>query len=286
VENAGQQDVYDLSMHEGVEPAFVANGVVVHNTLLWRLLDLADGPDKAEIIDLTGLGRSHLEEKLIQTPLDPDRTFSDDPTRMLRAIKFLVKYGLKISPEVAASMRRNAPKLKNMPWEAVGKILVGDILSTSSARGALVTMASFGLIDVLAEMIREQKPFAAYMAGQFNASPNVGLLLDMADLGLGSRPIEFLTPVQQTRLREVTTGMPEDEAAIYLATLRKPPVDNETLISEFNLMGRDRSAPVTIAREALLLDPKLVNRLDQLEARVRGGLSARSPALAYRLTDR
>lgn len=94
------------------------------NTLLWRMLDLAEGPDKAEVIDLTGVGRQHLREKLIQTPLDPDRTFSDDPTRMLRLVRFAVKYDMKVHPDVAAAVRRNAHRLMDMPWEAVGALLV------------------------------------------------------------------------------------------------------------------------------------------------------------------
>ena len=262
-----------------VQPATIEEDVYrrefTFNTLLWRLLDLAHGPDKAEIIDITGLGKSHLEQKLIHTPLDPDKTFGDDPTRMLRAIKFLVKYDLEIAPAVAASIRQNAGKMKNMPWEAVGKILVGDILNTPSARESLLTMASLGLIDVLAEMIQEQKPFAAYMAGQFNQNRNVGLLLDLADLGLGARPIEFLTKIQQIRLREITTPMDRDEASEFFALLKKPQVNSMTLIEEFKLEGRERSDISKIAIEAILASPILAYHPDRLQAFVRDRLASR-----------
>jgi tRNA nucleotidyltransferase/poly(A) polymerase len=244
------------------------------NTLLWRMIDLADGPDKAEVIDITGLGRQHLKEKLIQTPLDPDRTFSDDPTRMLRAIKFLVKYDMGISGEVAASIRKNAHKLRDMPWEAVATILVRDILSTPQARGALLEMVSLGLVDVLAEMIREDKPFAAYMGRQLgDGNRDVALLLDLADLGLGSRPVEFLSKDQQIRLRAITTGMDRLDANHFFDEVRKPPVNNELLIAEFNLVGRERQSIWQLAREALLANPDLLGQGARLEAVVRQGLS-------------
>lgn len=256
-----------------VQPATIEEDVFrrefTFNTLLWRLLDLAHGPDQAEIIDLTGLGKSHLKEKLIHTPLDPDRTFSDDPTRMLRAIKFLVKYDLQISPEVKGSIRRNADKMKQMPWEAVGKILVGDILNTPSARESLLTMADLGLVDVLAEMIQDEKPFAAYMAGQFSSNRDVALLLDLADLGLGSRPVEFLEKDQQIRLREITTGMHRDEASDFFDRLKKPPIDNMALIEEFDLQGRERSTPTKLSREVMLDEPSLAFQPGRLQSTVR-----------------
>jgi len=262
-----------------VQPATIEEDVYrrefTFNTLLWRLLDLAEGPDKAEIIDITGLGKSHLEQKLIHTPLDPDKTFGDDPTRMLRAIKFLVKYDLEIAPAVAASIRQNAGKMKNMPWEAVGKILVGDILNTPGARDSLLTMASLGLIDVLAEMIQEQKPFAAYMAGQFSQNRNVGLLLDLADLGLGSRSIDFLTKIQQIRLREITTPMDRDEASEFFDRLKKPQINNVALIEEFKLEGRERSDPSKFAIEAILATPILAYHPDRLQAFIRDRLASR-----------
>lgn len=263
-----------------VQPATIEEDVYRReftvNTLLWRLGDLTNGPDGAEVIDITGLGLRHLSEKVIQTPLDPDRTFSDDPTRMLRAIKFLVKYGLQISPEVETSIRKNAEKLQNMPWEAVSTILVQNILSGTGAREALVTMKPFGLIEVLAKMIATQRPFASFMAGQFQTtSHDVLLLLDMADLGLGSQSLGFLTTSQQASLRQIASSMTLAERTAFTALLRRPQVDNEGLISEFKLSGRDRQEPVRLAREALLQDPSLFYRPNEVENFIRVGLSSR-----------
>jgi hypothetical protein len=243
------------------------------NTLLWRLLDLADGPEKAEVIDITGLGRQHLEEKLISTPVDPDKTFSDDPTRQLRILKFLLRYNLKISPDVVASVKRNAHKLKDMPWEAVGNILVGDILESPKAMEGLKVMKSLGMLDVLVEMIRETPAFAAYMTRQLSGGNHpVELLLELAEIGFSDKVLGFLTPAQRSRFREVITGMPGDESRRFLEVLKKPPVDSMALFQEFNIQGKDRGILVPMAREILLAEPNLVTNEVGLNDQLRKNL--------------
>lgn len=245
-----------------VEPATIEEDVLRRefsfNTLLWRLMDLTHGPEKAEVVDLTGCGRRHLEEGVLQCPRDPDVVFSDDPTRMLRAIKFTGKYGFKIPPDVAASIKRNAPKMKQMPWEAIATLLVNEVLSQPTARKSLLQMQGLGLLDVIAEMVREQKPFAAYMVNQLRTNRKVQLLLDLMELGLpSSTPISFLDPKGQQRLREITLPMEEDEAGQFLDKLIKPPVDNQRLIDELSLPGPDRAKIIPRARAILLENPAL-----------------------------
>ena len=249
------------------------------NTLLWRLLDLVDGPDKAEVIDLTGLGRSHLEEKLISTPVDPDKTFSDDPTRQLRILKFLLRYGLKISPDVVASVKRNAPKLKQMPWEAVANILVKDILDSPRASEGLRVMRSLGMLDVLAEMVAETPSFAAYLNRQL-ASGNrpVALLLELADVGLSDKAMEFLTPAQKSSFKAVAASLDPEEARKLLDALKRPPADNAAIIQEFALEGRDRGMLVTVARDVLIEDPSTLKNPVELNDRIRDRLRAWLPA--------
>ena len=262
-----------------VSPATIEEDVLRRefsfNTLLWRLLDLAHGPDKAEVIDLTGLGRKHLEERLIATPVDPDKTFRDDPTRQLRILKFLLRYDLKISPDVVASVKRNAHRLKDMPWESVGNILVGDILKSAKATTGILVMKSLGILDVLVEMIQETPPFAAYLTKQLaNGNHSVELLLELADLGIAGRVLSFLTTDQRARFKELAQNMGADESRQFLEVLRVPPVDNAALIQEFSLEGRDRGLLVPIAREAILLDPSLATHEVKLNGRVREALRA------------
>lgn len=247
-----------------VEPATIEEDVYrrefTFNTLLWRLMDLVHGPDKAEIVDLTGCGIHDLAEGNLRCPRDPDVVFSDDPTRMLRAIKFTGRYDFKIPPDVVASIRRNAPKMKRMPWEAIATLLVGEVLAHPAARKSLQQMKDLGLLDVVHEMIVEQKPFATYMANQLRTNRKVQLLLDMMDLGMpANMPISFLDAAGQQRLREITVTMPEDEAAKFVDLLIKPPVDNTKVITDLDLQGAARGQIIPRARALLLKDPSLAH---------------------------
>ena len=53
------------------------------------LKDLTTG----EILDLTGKGQEDIKRGIVQTPLNPDVIFTDDPLRILRAARFAIKYG-------------------------------------------------------------------------------------------------------------------------------------------------------------------------------------------------
>lgn len=64
-------------------------------------------------------GMQDLEEGLIRTPLDPDITFSDDPLRMLRAIRFACRFGFKIVPETFEAIARNRERIKIISGERI-----------------------------------------------------------------------------------------------------------------------------------------------------------------------
>lgn len=79
------------------------------------LKDLTTG----EIVDLTGMGKRDLKAGVIQTPLDPDIIFDEDPLRMLRAIRFTVKYNWKLPMFMIRSMKKNSGKLKKISAERI-----------------------------------------------------------------------------------------------------------------------------------------------------------------------
>ncbi|MDX1942627.1 MAG: HD domain-containing protein [Saprospiraceae bacterium] len=74
--------------------------------------------DFGMIIDPFG-GLQHLEEKLIKTPLEPGKTFSDDPLRMMRAIRFATQLDFTIDPETFQSISRYKTRLNIVSKERI-----------------------------------------------------------------------------------------------------------------------------------------------------------------------
>lgn len=87
-----------------------------------------------EMIDLFG-GVSDLHQGLIRTPLDPDVTFSDDPLRMMRAIRFATQLGFTIVPETFEAIRRNAQRLEIISRERIADELNKIMLSPKPSTG-------------------------------------------------------------------------------------------------------------------------------------------------------
>lgn len=288
VEDAGEQDVFDISMGEGVEPAFVANGVVVHNTLMWRLLDLANGPEKAEIIDLTGCGVRDLEDKVMRCPRPADETFAEDPTRIIRTIKFAFKYGFKLPPDVKAAAKRQAKGLKRIPAKAWGA-LRDIVLENPQYKKALGVMDDLGVTDVLAEMVQEDQQFRKTLAN-YAQNRGVAFMFDLMDLGVPvGTPMAFLGPAKE-RFRQRTLGMDRDEALAYLSVLENPGrayKDKKfvpSLARQYDIPPKDMRnfmpLVTSLARDLLLDDPSLVDDSSRLKRELQRGLDASPPRLA------
>lgn len=80
-------------------------------------------------------GMADLEELTIRTPLDPDITYSDDPLRMMRAIRFASQLHFYIEPESFDSIKRNAERIKIVSMERVTEELNKIILSKQPSIG-------------------------------------------------------------------------------------------------------------------------------------------------------
>lgn len=80
-------------------------------------------------------GLKDLENKLIRTPLDPDITYSDDPLRMLRAIRFATQLNFTIESESLAAITRNAERLKIVSMERVVEEINKILLAEQPSKG-------------------------------------------------------------------------------------------------------------------------------------------------------
>ncbi|MCX6359087.1 MAG: HD domain-containing protein [Armatimonadetes bacterium] len=72
---------------------------------------LMEGLHSGETLDLTGRGLADLRAGEIRTPLEPRLTFYDDPLRMLRAVRFAVRFGFTIEPATWQAMREEWSRL-------------------------------------------------------------------------------------------------------------------------------------------------------------------------------
>jgi putative nucleotidyltransferase with HDIG domain len=77
----------------------------------------------------------HLDEKLIKTPLDPAETFSDDPLRMMRAVRFASQLNFKISNDAVEAIKNNKERIRIVSQERITDELNKIILSPKPSIG-------------------------------------------------------------------------------------------------------------------------------------------------------
>ena len=89
--------------------------------------------DFGELLDPFN-GIQDLQDGLIRTPNDPDITFSDDPLRMLRAIRFAARLGFKIEPTTWDGICRNAERIDIVSQERISDEFNAMILGKTPSR--------------------------------------------------------------------------------------------------------------------------------------------------------
>ena len=117
--------------------------------------------DFGALVDPFG-GIRDLAAGIIRTPLDPDTTYSDDPLRMIRAIRFATKlstpeHRFSIVPESLESIRRNRGRLEILSKERIVEEL-NKILVTQTPSMGFYLLDETGLLEmILPQMYRRLK---------------------------------------------------------------------------------------------------------------------------------
>lgn len=100
-----------------------------------------------ELIDLFD-GLADMERGILRTPLDPDITFSDDPLRMMRAVRFATQLQFDIFPETFEAIKRNAERLKIISRERIVDELMKIMSSSRPSLGWQLLLES-GLLQLI-----------------------------------------------------------------------------------------------------------------------------------------
>ncbi len=109
-------------------------------------IELKENQDSTIIDPFNGL--EDLQNKIIRTPLDPDITFSDDPLRIMRAIRFATQLGFEIEAETFEAIKRNKDRIKIISMERITSELNKIILSDKPSHGFHL-LYKCGVLDII-----------------------------------------------------------------------------------------------------------------------------------------
>lgn len=89
-----------------------------------------------------------MEDRLIRTPLDPDITFSDDPLRMMRCVRFATQLNFHIDEETFEALERNKERISIISKERIADEL-NKIMMTATPSKGFVELARCGLLPLI-----------------------------------------------------------------------------------------------------------------------------------------
>jgi putative nucleotidyltransferase with HDIG domain len=101
-------------------------------------------------------GIKHLQQKIIITPTEPDKTFIDDPLRMMRAIRFASQLGFAIEPYTFASIKENAERIRIITQERITVELNKIVMSKKPSIGFDLLEKS-GLLKIIFPQMQDLK---------------------------------------------------------------------------------------------------------------------------------
>lgn len=93
-------------------------------------------------------GLNDISEKIIRTPLNPDTTFSDDPLRMLRAIRFATRLNFHIEEASFSAISRNKERIQIISGERIADELNKIILCDKPSKG-FILLDKTGLLEII-----------------------------------------------------------------------------------------------------------------------------------------
>lgn len=153
------------------------------------LHDLTTG----ETLDLTGVGKVDIKSGIVRTPLDPDVIFSDDPLRILRAVRFTAKYNWKLPMFMIRAIKKNSAQLTNISKERIHDE-VNKMLLTNYPFKAFRMLQIFGLMQYVFPSL--QKTNIDYMKQMKGLRPDLVIRL-----------VAALNPITPNKVQSEMSGL-------------------------------------------------------------------------------
>lgn len=108
---------------------------------------IAQNLSTGEIIDFFN-GREDIKKKIIRTPVSPDKTFYDDPLRILRGIRFATRLRFEIEKETLEGMKKNVNRLSIVSIERISDEILRTLEAKKPSKGFYL-MDEVGALDII-----------------------------------------------------------------------------------------------------------------------------------------
>jgi poly(A) polymerase len=151
------------SRNPDVEPGTIEDDQLRRDFTINAMAISLNDKDYGQLIDPFN-GQNDLEKRLIRTPLDPLRTFSDDPLRMMRAIRFATQLNFTIDETTLDAITEDAPRIRIVSQERITDELNKIILSQKPSIGFDLLFRTGLLKTVFPQMV--DLAGAEYIDGQ------------------------------------------------------------------------------------------------------------------------
>jgi poly(A) polymerase len=158
-----------------------------------------------KIIDISGKGIEDIENKIIRSTSDSEIIFSEDPLRMLRAVRFAVRFGFMIEENTKAGIMNNAEKLKHISWERRRDELT-KMLESEKPCEAVQMLYEFGLMKNIVPELEKLKGLEQGKYHHLDAFEHTLLTLKNSQPDIVSRLAAFLHDISKPDLYKNKDG--------------------------------------------------------------------------------